>query len=133
MRRLFLIFLIALLPLRGWAAALMSVDMPLQSSPAAYQVVHGADRGVDLGSDRVGQVKTDCPDHTGMLATSDVKDTGVNSHCSTCVACQICHSVALTGVPKIEFAPATAASPKPPGGSRFASALLASRVKPPIT
>ena len=124
MRRLFLILMIALLPLRGWAAALMSVDMPLQSSPATHQVVHGADR--------VAQVKTDCPDHAAMLASPDAKDTGVNSHCSTCIACQICHSVALTGVPQIEFAPAIAASPKPPGGIRFDSAQLANRVKPPI-
>ncbi len=133
MRRLFLILMIALLPLRGWAAALMSVEMPLQSSLATHQVVHGADRPVERGIDRLAQVKTDCPDHAAMLASPDAKDTGVNSHCSTCVACQTCHSVALTGVPQTEFAPATAASPKPPGGTRFDSAQLASRVKPPIT
>ncbi len=116
MRRLFLILLIALLPLRGWAAAVMSVEMLHPGSVAAHQMV-----------------ESDCPDHAAMRAPSDTQDTSTNGHCSTCVACQICHSVALTGMPFIEFAPVAVASPKPPGGVHFASAQLADRVKPPIT
>ena len=135
MRRLFLIVLIALLPLRGWAGAVMSVEMALQSRVAAHHTVSvtGLESALAPGA---AVKKSDCHEQmaiSGDSGTSDSRDTPPSSQCSTCVACQICHTVALTGMPPIAIAPPAFSSPQPVGGIRFASATLAAYLKPPIS
>lgn len=131
MRRIFLILLITLLPLRGWAGAVMSVEMALQNRVAAHHAVDGA------GLNSVSAVKTsDCHEQmavTGGSGPSESHGTLPSGQCNTCVACQICHTVALTGAPLIQFAPSTLSPPQALGGTRFASATLAAYLKPPIS
>jgi hypothetical protein len=140
MRRLFLILLIALLPLRGWAGAVMSIEMALQERIAAHHVGQGVHHAATAQ-------KPDCHEHgaaaghvapLGDTAAHNVDhdvtpDTTPSNHCNTCVACQICHSVALTGLSPVAFAPPVFGTPAASGSIRFASATLAAYLKPPIS
>ena len=142
MRRLFLILMIALLPVRGWVGDVMAVEMSMvmaaqneiaTESVASYAHSTGA-RG-QFDSENTAPAYAECPGHAGaapadMVATAD---NATNGHCNTCGVCQICHTVALaTTVAQYP------ADPKPDalpfiGSTRFASAVTALGQKPPIS
>ena len=119
MRRLFLILMIALLPLRAWAGDVMAVGM-MTVNLATHVPCAGHDASEPGALER-------SPDST------EVADVSPSAHCETCVACQICHSVALAN-PAILQAPAVTSPVQPASlSTRFASALLAISLKPPIS
>ncbi len=113
MRRLFLILMIAVLPLRAWAGDTMAVGM-MTANVAAH---------------------VPCAGHDAVESASSqpASDVNSNAHCETCVVCQICHSVALTGLARVQLPPITSPSQPAIRGARFASALLAISLKPPIS
>ena len=119
MRRLFLILMIVLLPLRAWAGDMMAVGM-VTVNPAAQVPCAGHD-AVESGA---SQHATD---------STDPADINSNAHCETCVVCQICHSVALASLASVH--PPSVSSPPQPAsnGARFASAPLVIGLKPPIS
>lgn len=135
MRRLILFFMIALLAVRGWAGTVMSVEMSVQGLRAAPAMVAQVNVGESVKASDAAAVahgRADCPDHAAMQADAhEASNTG--SHCNTCVACQICHTVALTGITPVKLAPVGAHSPIVSGGTRFSSAALPSGFKPPIS
>ncbi len=123
MRRFFVILLIVTLPLRAWAGDLMAVGM-LAINVNMPEVAQLPCAGHDAGELGVLQHSPD---------STEASEVSPSAHCDTCVACQICHSVALAS-PAILQAPAVTtpaqlASP----AARFASALLAISLKPPIS
>ncbi len=131
MRRLVLFLMIALLAVRGWAGAVMSVEMSVQGL-AAVPIAFGTGSVSAADIESSSHTSTDCPDHAAMQPTGDqVADGG--SHCNTCVACQICHSVALMGILPLKLPTVGAVSPITPAGTRFASAALRTGFKPPIS
>jgi hypothetical protein len=135
MRKLVLFFMIALLAVRGWAGAVMSVEMSVQDlAGAPAMVVNAKPGGSATTSDAIvaAHDSADCPDHAAMQTAGDAAADGGN-HCNTCVACQICHTVALTGVLPLGFEPVGAYLPLTSGGARFASAALVGGFKPPIS
>lgn len=135
MRKPVLFLMIALLAVRGWAGAVMSVEMSLQSLtavPAMASSVNGAGPVAAVTFEMPIRSSADCPDHASMQPAAD-ETAKSSSHCNTCVACQICHTVALTGVAPLTVAPLGAYSPIIPGGTRFASAALRTGFKPPIS
>ena len=126
MRRFFVIILIATLPLRAWAGDMMAVGMMAKNvnMPVA---AHLPCAEHDAGESGALQQS---PDST---EASDASEVSPSAHCDTCVACQICHSVALAS-PAILQAPAVTTPAQPASRSaRFASALLAIGLKPPIS
>lgn len=130
-----LFLMIALLAVRGWAGAVMSVEMSVQgltviqsAQPIAFGA--GSVRAVDIESS--ANTSNDCPEHAAMQPAGDRVADG-SSHCNTCVACQICHTVALTGVAPLKLATVGAVSPVATAGTRFASAALRTGFKPPIS
>ena len=131
MRRFVLLVMILLLPLRGWAGAVMSVDMSMQSVAAVPVVASSAYVAEPAHAETV-KSGADCPDHSAMQAAGEASSNG-SSHCNTRVACQICHTVALTGITPLKLAPLGADSPIALGVTRFASVALASGFKPPIS
>lgn len=140
MRNLFLIFMIALLPLRGWASDAMATGM-LASQVQQHQqtttkkiAAHGHEAGTKAHQDTETAVAVaaptaaDCPDHA-----SGAESHAANAHCDSCSVCQACHTVALspaaagvTAVFDLRTAPRAAVA-------QFASAEAALRQKPPIS
>ena len=135
MRKLVLFLMIALLAVRGWAGAVMSVEMSVQSLAAGSSMAssaHGTGSVSAVDIETPTHNSTDCPDHAAMQPAGDEVADG-SSHCNTCVACQICHTVALTGLAPLKLASVGAVSPIAPSGTRFASAALRTGFKPPIS
>lgn len=123
MRLLFLAFLICLLPLRGWTATSMAIDMAVQQV-AATQSAPSLD-----------DMPADCAMHT--LATDNTANTpskeGTNPSCSGCDTCELCLAMAAFAAPAFQaapFSPNAAPAAVPQG---FLSADDSSRLKPPIS
>ena len=85
MRRWLLVFLILLLPLRGWVGDAMAAQMLQQSVHAAAQPA--AEANAHPGHD--------C-DHQGTDANEVQAAQPAPGHdCPTCASCQVCSAVAL--------------------------------------
>jgi len=103
MHRLFLIFLIALLPLRGWVSDAMATTMGTQQvqkqPPAATKTI--ADHTHEVGSKahldteivmkQALRKAADCASHASGAAPH-----AADTHCESCSVCQACHTVALS-------------------------------------
>lgn len=125
MRYLFVILMIALLPLRGWAGHVMAVDMAAQQVEAAQKAVT-----TQAEKESIAAMPADCP----MLAQAGTDDDSATSktHCScdTCELCLALASVKDSGFFGATFTPHTA----PPAASAgFSSADPAAGLKPPIS
>ena len=139
MRHLFLVFLIALLPLRGWVSDAMATEM-LASQGQQHQTAvkkaapHVHEAGVPAHQDTetvvVNAAKTaaDCSGHASGGAGH-----AADTHCDSCSVCQACQTVALfsaaagvTAVFDLRALPRAAVA-------QFASAEAALRQKPPIS
>ena len=141
MRRIFLIFMIALLPLRSWAGDIMAMDMTVQHLAAINieaNSAHDKRAGSSFDAPSTANPGTDCPGHTAMgtspqSSAADPADTPADGHCSTCGVCQICHTVALANTSVGLASTFTAPTLLPLGSTRFTSALAAPSLKPPIS
>lgn len=140
MRHLFLIFMIALLPLRGWVSDAMATGM-LASEVQQHQqtatkkvVTHGHEAGTKAHQDtqtvmaEAAQTAADCSGHA-----SGAEPHAADNHCESCSVCQACHTVALspaaagvTAVFDLRTLPRAAVA-------QFASAEAALGQKPPIS
>ncbi len=140
MRTLLLALMIALLPIRGWLGDAMAVEMVRHSLPTVASLVsetsssgamaaeahcHGA-MGADSSMDAMA-------DPTGSHDSSN--DNGADHQgCGTCTACQVCHTVALGGMPPlIDTVHSAPQAPPAAHATRFASAEPAPGLKPPIS
>lgn len=150
MRHWFLILMIALLPVRGWALGTMTGQMPAAHAamtdatvPAAAQVQTGASEATGAGHHTAAGMKPDCPEHAGSAVQPEAhhapeQDSGAvsseaSADCHSCTSCQICHTVAATAsaaLPALTFSPHALPSL---AGARFASAQPAPGLKPPIS
>ena len=119
MSRLLILFLIALLPLRGWTAQRMVLDM---DAPAA--VVSMAQQA---------GMSEDCALHMQMAAPSHGShDQGATQH-TGCQSCDICMPLAaLDEAPVMALKPIPHAVPVRQPGT-FESAEPARYAKPPIS
>ena len=129
MRRLFLIILITLLPLRTWAGDVMAVDMASNGlTSSALTSAQPANTAEEATAHHQMPAANDCEWHAGASPT----EATTQVHCSTCVTCQICHSVViLTAWPNVT-PPALLARAPAIGAPRFTSAEPAQSQKPPI-
>ena len=127
MRRFFLIFMIALLPLRGWAGEVMAMDMLAQHAPAIQKVAAHAHQA-STSSTFDMEMQADCHE-----ASEVTPSDGGTSHCGTCPLCQMCHTVAAPA--PFEALPTSWLPHAQPttGPTRFASAPAAFALKPPIS
>ncbi|NQW92727.1 MAG: hypothetical protein HQ446_01595 [Polaromonas sp.] len=139
MRHLFLIFMIALLPLRGWVSDAMATGMratqvqQLQADPKMV-ATHVHKTGGEALKDtqtvmaKAAQTAADCSGHA-----SGAEPHAADNHCESCTVCQVCHTVALsptaadvTAVFDLRTLPRAAVA-------QFSSAEAALRQKPPIS
>ena len=126
MRLLFLILMMALMPLRGIAGDVMAIRMATQ---LPSQSAH-----VDAVQPAMAADHADCMGHGEADAGSGpVQGPDSKGHCATCPACQVCFSVALPWLAQSwSTAPLPSAVPYV-AASTFISALAAPGLKPPIS
>lgn len=138
MRRFFLIVMIALLPVRGWASDMMTVSMLAQQLHAVQSAQSGID-GQNASAQPVAQVQptmsADCP-MMAMLAGDRVRkandETG-SPVFKVCTTCQLCMGL-VTGFSQLH--PPLMPLPRAAlllGSVSFTSAERASGCKPPIS
>ena len=140
MRHLFLILMIALLPLRGWASDAMATGMGVtqvqnqQQSAIKLIASHTHASGAQAHFDtetavtEAGQPSAECAGHAFVE-----KAHSADAHCDSCVVCQVCHTVALS--PMAASLTAAFSLRTSPGAVnvQFASADSALGQKPPIS
>ena len=146
MRRWILIFMIALLPVRGWVGDVMAGEMAGAQLVAMNLIATHADStgaAAELAPHSGATSHADCHGGTGMAdrAGAFTPAAPTSAHhasqdgdtCGSCAACQACHTLALA-------APPSASAPVPPHhstppslGKPFASAVPARGFKPPIS
>jgi hypothetical protein len=125
MARLFILFLIALLPLRAWSVERMAFAM--QDSEPAPAVLQASLQQADTG---MGE---ECALHMQMASSHDGADAPPAPVHKGCQACQLCMPLAALDN-AVEVAVACIAQTLPLTRSRcFVSADPAQQVKPPIS
>ncbi|MFT3811900.1 MAG: hypothetical protein QM740_00845 [Acidovorax sp.] len=126
MRRALSFFLVTLLLLRGLLGDAMAMGMAAPVAQAAAPVHTAMEHGAHGNHGHHAE-------HAAPAHCTPEPDGGGHADHTGCTACGICHS-AVT--PLEAFAPPLAPLPaalRPFGGARFASALAAQAIKPPIS
>lgn len=121
MSRIFLILLIALLPLRGWSAQRMAVYMAASETTTMAMVA--ADQGMPA----------DCPMMMQASSSDKSADQGGNKSHRGCQSCQLCMSLAAFETQATRTLPHMPITAEIPRADRFANADLVRAVKPPIS
>lgn len=147
MRHLVLALMIALLPLRGWAGDVMATQMAVSAvsieaiSIEAIAIEKRAPDARETGGKaffihhkqmvELSDVATVC--HEQLGGHPDTAPASNSEHCTTCPACQVCHTVALS--PSSLDVTISFASPQlaQTSASTFTSADAALGQKPPIS
>ncbi len=70
---------------------------------------------------------------TPVRMTTRSNDGAGHQGCGTCTACQVCHTVALGGMPLVDIVHSAPQAPPAAHAARFASAEPAQGLKPPIS
>ena len=120
MRRLFIILMIALLPLRSWAGDAMTLQMAVGQLTSSAQATT--------------QMVADCHGQNAELSNAgSANDSAADGRCDTCGTCELCHSVALADFSFSELPSLSAPSFLSSDSTGFASAPRALNLKPPIS
>ena len=148
MRRLLLILMIALLPVRGWVGDVMAMDMAMEivaqklvTIELVANNVHSTRATGQFNGENRPAAQGECAEHaanalihsTSVADGASSADDATSGHCNTCGVCEICHTVAMANPMASnppDFIPHTLPSI---GSTRFASALTALSQKPPIS
>ena len=85
MRRLLLILMIALLPLRGWAGEMMAVSMAVQQLSVAVADQKSVAKAVEQAGSPTGAMPADCP-MLGPLANNATDADVVGVHKPRCTS-----------------------------------------------
>jgi hypothetical protein len=127
MPRLFILFLIALLPLRGWTMERMAFDMGSAQKVALSATAGTAEQ--EMGAD--------CPMHlqaaSAASAATDLHGDAPSPQHKGCQSCQLCMPLAALDAPTVLVPAANPQMLPPTGSSRFVSADRARDAKPPIS
>ena len=139
MRHLFLAFLIALLPLRGWASDAMATSMIANQTESALKIATKtiADHVDELGAKGHVDLEMKVPIATQAAVNCTEHATAVDiheadSHCDSCSACQACHAIAFCPTAADAAAVFSLSTLPRAAVAQFASASTALGEKPPI-
>jgi hypothetical protein len=116
--RLFVIFMIVLLPLRGWAGDLMSLQMAMSgAAPGAASAM-----------------PADCPMHSQADASSNgADDAPMPAGMQNCSSCELCIPMAELAEARLDLLTFAAHAKPLMGRVDFISAAAAPTLKPPIS
>lgn len=118
MRTAVLILMLVLLPLRGWAGAVMAVGHPAPLTAAASVVEASPDVA---------------PCHGESHAMADAQPAAqADAGCATCGLCDVCHSPLLGGLWPERLVPQAPSVHPAATAARFASAPTRLLPEPPI-
>ena len=138
MQRWFLILMLVLLPVRGWSAQLMGIEMgAAQMATVQVGTAHHAStpNSADAMAD-MSDMPADCPMHKAAFTQDAIDNDSTRSNADqpypTCQACQLCMPLAVLGHEDLTLGHQRCPTPLPQAGIRFVSAELALAVKPPI-
>ena len=131
MRHFFLIIMIVLMPLRGWAGDVMGMKMATQQMVVASKAAHSADFLSSKSEPSTPTAAVSHADCKGQMP--EISDMSADDHCSTCTACQACFSAALVVPMTVLTFHSVAHSVPVNRGTSFASADIALGQKPPIS
>jgi hypothetical protein len=120
MRRFIFIFMILLLPLRGWMGEAMATEMATMNMIAAQAINTPA--SIDLST---AKSMPDCDIHKTVKAESSTAKPTC-THCQACHATGLISTVQITSLDQVQYAQPLAQA------SKFVSANLALTQKPPI-
>ena len=131
MRLLFVILMMAVLPLRGFAGDVMAIRMAAHLPSDRAEVVM-AMPATELAV--AGPSHADCMGRADATPQQDpLPGTGSSGHCTSCPSCLVCFSVALPVLPAVwSTAPLPNTVPHI-GEPVFFSAVSAPSLKPPIS
>jgi hypothetical protein len=125
-RHWLLVFLVLLIPLRGWVGEAMAGQM-LEQVMAAHEA-HAEEAS---HAHMHMHLADDCDEHAASASPSEPSPAGAHADCGTCAACQACSSVALSTALPPPLA-ATVTQPRPESVQRtYASAEPLPARKPP--
>ncbi len=134
MRRTFILLLVALLPLRGWAVEAMSVSMAAQAMVVA--LASSAEKtALAAGAESSVANPGDCPmlAAAGLSTGADPTQKQISPLCQGCTSCQLCMAIATGHSAAIDPPSFKPLAPPVLRMQGFASAELAQGFKPPIT
>jgi len=123
MRRLFVIFLILLLPMRGWAAEGMAIQMVGAATESSAPVGMGSVPAAVLD---------DCPMMAKVADGRDAKQDGSQAGCG-CQSCHLCMPIAELRSHSVGAAPPAPSLAPTLHESHHVDAHLAGDIKPPIS
>ncbi len=124
MRRFLLALMIALLPLRGWVGDVMAMEQVSSTHAGAQATGSATHDGHDVQP---------CHGHADVPLATSIQHDDNYGDCAGCVACQICHSVALTGLVPLASTAAQTSAPPQARTLAHASAERVRGFKPPIS
>jgi len=139
MRTLLLALMIVLLPVRGWLGDAMAVEMVRHFLPAAMEAATVASAAAEAhcheAMDAAGDMAMDMSAHAGHDdgGSNNSHDNTGHQGCGTCVACQVCHTVALGGMPLVAIVHGAPQASPAAHAARFVSAEPVQGLKPPIS
>lgn len=129
MRIFLLALMIALLPLRGWVGDVMAMAQVGQALAAARTPALHSD-GHQTRPQHHGQLDAA---HEDLATVSEHGSHQSGGDCAGCTVCQICHSVALAGLPCVSSAAVLPTAVAQTPAQLYASAEHAPGFKPPIS
>lgn len=143
MRTLLLALMIAMLPIRGWLGDAMALEMARHSLPvAASMSMSMATAATEAHCHEEMAADSGMSPDTAMQMSAGMHTTDHSQHdsagtdhqgCGTCTVCQVCHTVALGGMPHIDTVHSAPQASPAAHATRFASAEPAQGLKPPIS
>ena len=144
-RYLIVALIVVLLPLRSWAGDVMATQMASSAVATVIAIEKGAANAHKTGAKTYFDHRTQAV-HTA-IATPDCHENGLTTqaaegvsekasnaagHCSTCIACQVCHTVALMSTLPAVTIPFAPPQLRQSSSAIFTSADAALGQKPPI-
>lgn len=127
---MFVIFLICLLPLRGWAGTAMGMQMATAQVMASNSNVPFLK---DPNNRTLANMPDDCAMHLDATSTAANKSANSKPPCSGCDTCELCLAIASFSTPQLHTTPLCLRAAPAAAHHGFVSADRASRLKPPIS
>ena len=132
MRLLFIMFLICLIPARGWTGTAMGMQMATAEAAASIKIVQTSLQAIAMTPST--DMAADCPMHANASeAPTKGQPDGGSKACSGCDTCELCLAIASFTAHQFHatpFSPSAALTAVPHG---FISADRAIGLKPPIS